>query len=377
MVDNVKFWWYPIIIYNLTGGCIKIKRLKYYAVFFFVFCFISLALNSDGFAKEKDIVSPNDETEYISNNEYYVFSEYARKFLSEMGRPSELSRPIPLYNPAEELVAVNFSLDNGGYIIVNTNDFSIPEFSFENESPFNSFESCYIYNGPLAYYKKEGNNYIDLLSGKVISGALINNAANLYSGKVKSEQKFRNGGKINNKLEYKSQADASEKKFILSPPLKTWYKPGGYCGPIAASYVFMFYDEVKNDNFVSSEYENESLIDLLIPYIDPESDGSSTEELRNGMLQYIWDRGLRGKYTVAMGGRYTYNSIKERIRDFKSPVIIDTDNHAVYKEHWITSYGYYDNGKYHFLIVNDGWGHNGVFIDWDSGYYDEVVFITP
>ena len=337
---------------------------------FVVACIIVITSSSSVFVSAENIEFTEKSMENTSNVDYNIVSEYAQKILSQMGRISGVSRPIPLYNINGELVAVNFLIDTGGYIIVNTNDFSIPELSFENESPFTNVESNYIYNGPLVYFEEKGENLIDLSSGKLIDRSELYNVTSIYRNKIEDIQR------INDELGGQNTIAASyDGEFKLSTPLKTWYKSGGYCGPIAASYVFMYYDKVRNEKFVSTSYENSGLIDLLIPYIDPDSNGSSTSELRSGMLKYMSAQGITG-FTVA-SGNYGYTSIKARIKDFNTPVIVDTDNHPIYQEHWITSYGYFDNGIVDFLIVNDGWGNNGVYIDWGSGYYDDVVFVTP
>ncbi|WP_243684132.1 hypothetical protein, partial [Methanosarcina barkeri] len=83
-----------------------------------------------------------------------------------------LTSSTPLKNLDNDIEAVAFSISNEGYIIINVNDLSVPEFSMTNKSPFIVGNKSYYYNGPLAYVeaeelKKQGNqNQVHLQKGK-------------------------------------------------------------------------------------------------------------------------------------------------------------------------------------------------------------------
>ena len=62
---------------------------------------------------------------------------------------SKLSQPIELYNPNNEVSALFFADKTGGYIIVNVDDESVPEFSpTENNKYIVNKDKRYFYNGP-------------------------------------------------------------------------------------------------------------------------------------------------------------------------------------------------------------------------------------
>ncbi|WP_048170535.1 hypothetical protein [Methanosarcina siciliae] len=61
------------------------------------------------------------------------------------------------------------------------------------------------------------------------------------------------------------------------------------------------------------------------------------------------------------------------------PVIVDTDNHPTFDEHWIIAHGYYVLtvpyvDPQYYIIVNNGWGDNNVNVLVDN-YIDDMVYI--
>ena len=80
----------------------------------------------------------------------------------------ELQSVSPLYNINSDLEALCFNYSPSGYVIVNVNDFSIPEFSPSSTTPFpysDSANSSYVYNGPLNYFSYDNIKYTNLTSG--------------------------------------------------------------------------------------------------------------------------------------------------------------------------------------------------------------------
>ena len=74
------------------------------------------------------------------------------------------------------------------------------------------------------------------------------------------------------------------------------------------------------------------------------------------------------------------NTVKGRINSNR-PVIVKTVNHPTYKNHWVTAYGYSEyrsTAPYTtYLIINNGWGDNGVkiLIENQSQYLDGQVWL--
>ncbi|ADL08757.1 C39 family peptidase [Thermosediminibacter oceani] len=317
-------------------------------IFSFIFNFSNLSFASDAVDKY-----------YFS-----VEKEYAELFLSKIGHPSTVSNPIQLKNIDGKLEALCFTIDNGGYLIININDLSIPELSFKNQSPFKNLNGTYIYNGPLAYFEKVGEDLISLKSGQVVKNKF---KFKYYKDKIDKIKKLNDL-----KQEISIQGITIEK--YLSIPLHTWYKPGGYCGSIAGAIVMMFYDEAVNDNYVDSNLENENLIDFMIPYIDGSEPGSSTSDLTNGLTAYLRVRNFSN--TAISTSSYSFSTIKTKINNNR-PIIIDTDNDPTYNEHWIIAHGYYVHGNNidKYVIVNDGWGNNDVWLEADRSSLDDMVYL--
>lgn len=59
------------------------------------------------------------------------------------------------------------------------------------------------------------------------------------------------------------------------------------------------------------------------------------------------------------------------------PIIIGTTNHPTFGDHWIIGHGYFTSpvdGNY--VIVNNGWGNNNVWIEPSTTYLDGTIHFT-
>lgn len=65
-------------------------------------------------------------------------------------------------------------------------------------------------------------------------------------------------------------------------------------------------------------------------------------------------------------------------KDWKvRPIIIGTTNHPTFGDHWIIGHGYFTSpvdGNY--VIVNNGWGNNNVWIEPSTTYLDGTIHFT-
>lgn len=69
---------------------------------------------------------------------------HAKNFLKMYGSYEKIQNEKELYNLNNELEAVVFDViseEGSGYIIVNLNDMSIPEFSFKNLNPYDKVKN--------------------------------------------------------------------------------------------------------------------------------------------------------------------------------------------------------------------------------------------
>ncbi|SHK26436.1 cysteine peptidase family C39 domain-containing protein [Paramaledivibacter caminithermalis] len=303
-------------------------------------------------------------------NDYDIEQKYAELFVKKLGRTVEVHSPILLYNVKGNEEAICFSLGEKGYLIINKNDLSIPELSFEGKKPFIHLEKRYVYNGPLAYYELKGGKFFSLKAKKIING----NFKKIYDkNKIDKHSKLSEFENEIYTLNYSTRGVANEE--YLSKSLKTWYKSGGYCGPIAAAITMMFYDEVVSEKYVDTDNENENdLIDIMAYYIDPDhstNPGSSPNELRDGITSYLGGQNVNNYATKST---YNFNTIKSKINSNR-PQIIGTANDPTYYDHWMTVHGYYDDGMDEYVIVNNGWGDNNVWLSSDRGTFDYLIYL--
>lgn len=301
---------------------------------------------------------------FAYEGDFSVEREYVERFLQRINHFSTVSEPVILKNVNGELEAVCFSIDSGGYIIVNVNDLSIPELSFENSTPFKGNRE-FVYNGPLQYFKQENGNLISVMSDDIVSSTEFET---IYTKNAIDKNKKL----YDIKNTHESRAVPTE--VYLSGTLKTWYKSGGLCGAIAGAIVMMFYNDNVSESYVDSSNENSNdLIDLMNEYIDTDNSGAtSTSEEVDGLNAYMDDQGVNN--SVYSKSSFNFTTLRSKI-NYDTPVIIDTDNHPVYGEHWIIAHGYFYSivdGQY--VIINNGWGQNNVWIDPDVALDDMVCF---
>ncbi|MDF2472431.1 MAG: hypothetical protein K0R21_213 [Anaerocolumna sp.] len=136
----------------------------------------------------------------------------------------------------------------------------------------------------------------------------------------------------------------------------------------------MFYDDEVSDFYVETDYENESdLTDKLNTLMDIDLSGAtSTSEVVDGLNTYFSELGLAN--TANYLSSFSFSMVQTRINNNR-PVIIDTDNHPDFGEHWITAHGYYNSALMDdYVIVNNGWGDNNVWVIVDQCLDDIVYF---
>lgn len=298
------------------------------------------------------------------NTEYDEFSieeEYGELFLGKIGYSANLTSPIPLKNIEDNIEAVAFSINNEGYIVINVNDLSVPEFSMTEESPFVEDKS-YYYNGPLAYVEENE------IKNKITKTAYI-----YKKEKVNKPEKLLELQEA--VIEAPDIETRTSTSGSLSHSLRTWEDDDIYCGPIAAGIDLIYLDDYLDDDFVASGYENQNdLLDLITTnYID--NSGAFAWELRNGLNSYIADRNLDAEYS-SYATSFNYNKLMSLINSDK-PVDVSTNNHPTFDDHWIIAHGYYIlyipyvNPQY-YIVVNNGYGDNNINVLVDDYIINQV-----
>ncbi|MFM1524770.1 MULTISPECIES: cysteine peptidase family C39 domain-containing protein [Helcococcus] len=326
------------------------------------------------------IIFPNVSLAYSIKNDYSVTNidkriektqEVANKLLNSLGKNSKLNDLTLLKNLNGDTEAVLYSLDRKGYVIVNINDFSIPEFSLEGENPFNNIQYP-IYNGPLNYYsKKDAKSVLNIKDSIIVNR---NEFANIYSKKEISldEKSLTIYKNFNTDIVPYGNLNTIKK---LPGKLKAWYIDGGNCGAIASAITMRYYYDYVNKSYVNpSKISENSLISLMQKYVG--YGGTGYSNLKNGLNRYFRDRGINN--SVVSLNYFNYSRLENRI-DRNRPVIVGTSNDAKYKNHWIIAHGYaeinygvVENSNY--IIVNDGWENNDVWVDIKSASFDGLIY---
>jgi hypothetical protein len=326
------------------------------------------------FAEEKIIESKEElvkkEEQFNNNENFLIEKKYGEYFLSKFNYSEDLSDPIPLYNLENNIEAVVFSLKNkdaDGYIIINTNDLSIPEFSLSKSNPFTTgvYDKC-IYNGPLEYYNKKDGKITTIYDNKQID---LNNIKLVYSKKpIDKLEKFENE---KNLIKPKKPTETYEE---LKGSLRTW-GTSHYCGVDGTAILLMYFDDYYDESFVKTSLESaNALTNHLVNNRYIPDKGTVSTEIKSGIEDYLNDRGLGNDYDVSRR-TYNFSSIKQKIKQDK-PVLVGTVSHPDFGDHWIIAHAYYeDDFGDDYIIVNDGWGSNDVYVANNSTYYDYLVYI--
>jgi len=301
-------------------------------------------------------------------NDFSTEKEYGELFLENMDQSKKLIKPIPLNNMNGDLEAVSFSMKNGGYIIINVNDLSVPEFSLEGKSPFSDSDKAYVYNGPLAYMEYKQGELFQIGTGcksdEAVTPEYVYTVASTDKDKKLADLKA-----LNNRMNARSIGSGS-----LDDSLRTWEDDNIFCGPIAAGITLIYFDDQHDDDFVDSSNENQDdLLSLIINGGYIPNQGTTALTIKNGLHDYLEDQNLDDDYSADSRYSFSFSKLKSLINSDK-PAIILTVNHPTYSNHWLIAHGYVELINYKYMIVNNGWGGNNVNVAVD-GYIDDMVYI--
>ena len=256
-----------------------------------------------------------------------------------------------LYGEDEVII---YDINSTGYNIVNLKEYSIPELSLESENPFKNVEFP-IYNGTLQYFYEDCGTIKDVYSGiELIQSSVIN-----YYCKTKT-----NFSSIN------LNAKSPIVERYITGSLKTWYISGGNCGSIAAAICMRYYYDYVDSNYVPSGYtSSNNLISLMQTYVGV--GGTTYNDMVSGLNSYFYNYGLTNSSTSNIP--FSFSDVKASIISSR-PIIVGTLNHPVYSNHWVIAHGYLESkvdGNY--LIINNGWGSNNVWIEPNSLTLDGTI----
>lgn len=302
--------------------------------------------------------------ELSSQSTVSICQERAEMFLQNIGHPATVSDPLILKNFIDEIEAILFTTSEGGYIIVNTNDLSVPELSLTDSSPLYDYDNP-VYNGPLDYYYEQSGVIKSVINNEVVD---VDNCEEYYTREA-----------IANPNEYLSALrQASNARYViveeyLSAPLQRWYIDGDNCGSIASAICMRwYYDNVSTSYVNSNNISENSLIALMQSYVGVGFTGYS--DLVDGLNSYFDSRNVDN--TAAMTSTFSFSRVKRSILDDR-PIIVGTLNHPTYRNHWIIAHGYFESrvdGNY--IIVNDGWRNNDVWVEPNTTTFDGTIYFA-
>lgn len=287
-------------------------------------------------------------------NLYYAY-QVAEIFIQGICKEALIEKYVLLENIYGEEEAVLFSIKGAGYIIVDMKDLSIPEVSFEGENPYKGYQNP-VYNGPLNYLIRIGDEYMRIYDNKMMSVTEFNS--------IYVKENMENKEEYINSLKKRSikKARPLYEDGYLKRPLVTWTETGECCGAIAAAICLKYYRDNVDYRYVESQYNNSaSLIELMRNEIS--ASFSSLELVVNGLNHYL----RRYHPDTEVIGRESFNFLllKARIRA-ERPVMLGYVKEIYYGEklyHWVIAHGFVDaGGNGNYAVVNDGLGRNNIWL---------------
>lgn len=328
--------------------------------------------------------------ERIGSSLYQMESIYAEQWLLINGfGKHQLSNPKELMSVKDEIAAVLFEINEGGYIVINLYNYDILEYSADNRPDLINCNKV-VYNGFRQFYTEDKDRLIGVIDGYEIRKADLN----CFFDKVekydyekilyKTEQMKKNcseledGGQLVSK-----QVRAGYEYGNLSHSLQTWNSPF-YCQIDSAAILLKYLDDHKNSQFLPygidqyltiHGYLNSGYINNYCTSSDQVVYGGLFVETvyYKGMIEYLTDHCLYG-YSVTCTN-YNFNTIKNQINN-NYPVVCASERTvpgATWNEkHAYVVHGYqvgYDGIPY--ISVNDTFGYNNIIIN-ASAYYHSL-----
>ncbi len=332
------------------------------------------------------------------NNTYIsveTIEENMNLYISDvLQEDNEIVSYIPMYDTDNQVNAYCFFLSPCGYIITDLNG-SIVEANFEHSKNYDLLQEvsnkAIYYSGPYSYYLLDNDgNLCDLISNRVLSTEYVEQSMDAFSEKA-------NKSNVNNASTMSVSPRNITFRYDLTYPLRTIeYNPNGVCASTAAAIVLYYYDDYKNSNAITNEFQDstgESLIvylSTLINGIPPQS--ATVRQIRNGLLMYFAEQQLSNVYSATYAGvsidTTSSTTINQTISDEFSLFVslIQNDNPIIvlfnagigetYDEHFLVIHGLLQDvsGGEYYAYLNDGWGSNNVMLN--LKYLNSYAYIT-
>ena len=306
--------------------------------------------------------------------------KYIISYLSCFDREAvdvSLSAPIPLKNAlTDEDIAVCYTINQTGYVILNLSDYSINEYDLYSPHPvYKDDLNTYYYGGLFWYFYEKDSELIDAYSQKPVSKDTLIEVYKRYEKDYPVLSKSELSVKVEKYIDYAASRNIRENIYrstntnTLSYSYSTVFV-NGECGATACANLIDFCARRDNDYRIKGGLTQLGLIQDLIPRVTPTY---GTADLADGVNEYIDE--INEDYPsnpilleMLCLNSFQYGTVVDCI-DQDIPITVggeaamldgcnDTTSHvvSVYGYYFIVNAAY--DIYYYTLTVNNGWGSN-------------------
>lgn len=290
-----------------------------------------------------------------------------------------------LYNVFYEPIAFYLGFNNG-YLIYGLNG-TVIEYSDESKPCFTNSNSDIYYAGPLQYFFKDENSFVNFGSNEKLS----------FKDLAVCNKNFENVSAVSSIMyneEYSVNATSTpdvSTKQLTAPKRCFYWNTDGTCGSLAITMLIIYYSDVRNLNLVIDYFLNypRAMYDQLKRYVEYNGDlcpirestinGSDPTSRQLGLDAFLSTYGTaKGKKMhLSSDDKMSLLTMARMVIGMGgAPGIIawDTDGNKSL-DHEVFTYGYREiwlGDKFirSDFIVNDGWSQSKVFINMDyCGYF--------
>lgn len=328
------------------------------------------------------------EIDIVENTGFVINNEIVEEMLVDSGYSGNTFETYILHNN-ENIPTYTLGVSENGYIIVENETLVAHEYGEGN--PYENAKGFLYYAGPLNYYCMENNTMTNLMSLEIASKIPLSLSITpiIDSGDISTQSVVENGiTKVTNYKNYLQRRAFG-------------YNSNGYCGAIAVQIVLNYLELQSGNDFVHSTHQSELLTTtsysastypkaaaMLTHLVNVCGIGSnvSINTLISGFSNYvnitnIADKSISATWTI----NPSTTTIKNKITGNR-PVILLTQGHPTYGNHYLVAYGYRTNangnvewlvhiGWYSNIITADGvQRHSYIYINND--YVDYVVYFN-
>ncbi len=300
------------------------------------------------------ISTENDNAINLNQSEManIIISQIAAPNTSQISEGTQiiLSGSKVLYSFMDEPIAIYYELSPVGYVIFDTENLRVLEYSTETSGPYEDISTRCYYNGVLNYFYKSEGIFIDISSGLEadIDDCIIFDSQDFYSVPV-TKYSAPNNRMANTTTEvlltrsYRNYNCNVRQNFSFFYPDATSAEiqsMPGVCGSLACAILLAFYDDhlsslagggdfANNSKKVSGSISDKTYgIDLvaeIVNYVEPSGDGSFL--LGPGSQQYLASHGISGK--IGLNLLESFTEAQNAIGSDGSgvPIIVGTQGH--------------------------------------------------